>query len=570
MKTLGAIYTPKEYAKILSDWAIRSKSDTILDLGVGKGVFVFQAFERLKKLGAKKPEAMNQIFGSEINKTTFYEFLEEERLRNCHFINIKNEDFFQYSFPMVNAIIGNPPYVRRRSMNESEVNIFRKKTLQSNSEINNKDLFALTDLYVYFLLTALPSLLPGGRVAVILADTWLNARYGSLFKKYLLSEFCVNKIISLDRSIFQDAQVKAVIILASKNENSDDGKKSITFSRIKNGLPICKLSSYIHKNIISNDEDIFINVVKPSSLVNNAPWSELFRSSKLMSSIREKPIVKPFNEVAKMQIGLQTLAKDFFVISKEQIKRGIVEKNNTMPFAYSVSDFNKQIIDEDDDVQEFVFYCSSSKKDIAGTKTLEYILAGENKEVIVKGKGISVVGYQNKKRIQDAKRPFWYDIKTEIEKKEIAEILLPRFIYKEYSVLWNKAKYIPGGAIVQYFPLNKKQIDVRVSLAVLKSTFSEIVFRLSSQIYGGGTTNVRISDIKNAPTIDISQLSEVQQENLINAYEKDLFTKKRDNIDVVVNKILELDSEGVKQLNNLLADLVNLTLVSRKAAHPDV
>jgi len=567
-KNLGAVYTPKEYAKILSTWAIQSKTDTILDMGIGMGVFVFQAFERLKELGAENSAALNQIYGSEIDKNVFKAFKQEAKIKGGIFQNLRNDNFFDYSYPEVDVIVGNPPYVRRRKMDKEDVNYFREKTVQSNSVIDEKELFALTDLYIYFLLMALPSLVPGGRLATIVADTWLNARYGNIFKKYLVSEFNIAQIISLDRRVFQDTQVKAVIILASKKECGNNPRISTRFSRIRNGLPLEDFSSFVLNNLVSKKEDILVKDIDVTSLAFKSPWGEIFKSSTLIEDIRKKPIIKPFKEVAKVQIGLQTLAKNFFVITEKEKKEDVVEEKYLVPFACSVSNFDKPIIEEDDEIQNYVFYCSSSKKGLKNTKALAYILEGENKEVIIRGKGTSVIGYQNKKRIKDANRPFWYDVKSEIDKKAIAEIFLPRFIYKDYFVLWNAAKYVPGGAIVQYIPHDHKPINIRVSLAILTSSFSEIVFRINAQIYGGGTSNLRITDIKNAPTIDIFQLTSSQQAKLVNAYEEFIKTGGKDNIDKVVNDILELDDENIKSLENLLQDLISMATSARKAAHP--
>ena len=48
MAKIGAIYTPEGYARILANWAIQHKTDLVLDMGVGPGVFVFHALDRLK------------------------------------------------------------------------------------------------------------------------------------------------------------------------------------------------------------------------------------------------------------------------------------------------------------------------------------------------------------------------------------------------------------------------------------------------------------------------------------------------------------------------------------------
>lgn len=181
-KELGAIYTPEGHARILTTWAIQSRNDLILDMGIGLGVFVYQAYERLRSLGATKSEAVNQIYGSEINKIVFDKFTKLATEKDLVFKNLQNENFFNASFPKFDAIVGNPPYVRRRGMIKEDLNLIRTRTLKNNPDVFETDLSNLSDLYIYFLLYALPFLKPGGRLATIIADSWLNTRYGIVLK----------------------------------------------------------------------------------------------------------------------------------------------------------------------------------------------------------------------------------------------------------------------------------------------------------------------------------------------------------------------------------------------------
>ena len=128
-KEFGAIYTPKGHARILANWAIQSKDDFVLDMGIGLGVFVYQSYARLMRLGATKIKATKQIYGSEIDKTVFSQFTSEAAERGLTFKNLHNIDLFNASFPSLDAIIGNPPYVRRRGMNQDNLNIIRTQTL---------------------------------------------------------------------------------------------------------------------------------------------------------------------------------------------------------------------------------------------------------------------------------------------------------------------------------------------------------------------------------------------------------------------------------------------------------
>lgn len=569
-KELGAIYTPEGYARILTTWAIRSSTDTVLDLGVGPGIFVYQAYKRLRDLGASGSKAVNQIYGSEIDKAVFEQFTREAERQGLRFGNLQNIDFFNTSFPLVDAIIGNPPYVRRRGMLLENLKLIRNKTLKNNSKLIETDLSHLSDLYIYFLLYAFPLLKPGGRLATILADSWLNTRYGFSLRKYLLDEFEIKQVVSLDRSVFENAQVKAVLILATKKKDAIK-RYYVKFARVRNGLPINQLSSFILNGKNQSAENIVAKKIESEELNAKSAWGAIFKTTSLFDKISRKYIVKPIREIGSMQIGLETLAKGFFVISKQDKEDNVVEEKYLKPFAYSVYDFEEAVIIENDDPKEYVFYCSNSKRDLENTKAFQYISQGEQKEVVIRGTGRTVVGYHNKDRIQKARRPNWYDVKTECEKKAIAEILLPRFIYKEYRVLWNQACYIPGGAIIQFFPkedLFTHFIDKRVYLALLTSSLTEIAFRINAQVYGGGTSNLSTAAINESPIIDVSQLSREHQTHLIDAYDAYLINNDKTQINQIVYEILELTKEEISGVDNLLLDLRKISESAKKAAHP--
>jgi type I restriction-modification system DNA methylase subunit len=310
-KKLGAIYTPDGHAQILTTWAIQSRTDVVLDMGVGPGIFVYQSYERLRKLGARKDKATDQIYGAEIDDQVFKEFTRAAKEKGLTFKNLQSANFFEITLPQLDAIVGNPPYVRRRGMKQDSLALIRSKTLQSNSSISEEDLSSLSDLYIYFLLSALPYLKPGGRLATIVADSWLNTRYGVALKKYLLSKFEINQIIGLDRSVFEDAQVKAVLLLASKKNEETKRNFSIKFARVRNGLPISQLSSFVLMGKVTSSEDIVVKRIKSSELNIKSPWGSILKSSTVYDEIRQNKFVKSISEIANCQIGLETLAKDF-------------------------------------------------------------------------------------------------------------------------------------------------------------------------------------------------------------------------------------------------------------------
>lgn len=551
----GAIYTPTEFAKFLSDWAIRECGDTVLDLGTGLGAFVFAAHQRLVDLGCTIEGATKQIFGTEVDNKAWIKFNHIAKEKDLLFPNVVNQDFFNITISDVDAIIGNPPYIRRSDL--ENVDSIRDTVIGKKGKV--EEFSRLTDLYVYFLLQAIQFLRGGGRLAVITADSWLNVGYGKVLRKTLLDEFIIDKLISLDRPVFDDAQVKPVLLLATRSQMKKHW--NVGFVRVKNGLPIVDLTKYLNED--PPHEDIQQASIPYKLLSADKTWSVHFKAPELYDRLTSHPLLTPIGKLARAQIGHQTLAKDFFVLTQDKIQKYGIEDQFLAPLAQSAQYFDHPVISERQEVQFHLFYCSDEKAALAGTNALHYIEAGETSVVQIRGKNKSVIGYHNKERIQNSSRKNWYDLRTLIEKRGRAEILIPRLIYRNYAVYWNQAGYVPGELFIEFVP--RETIDPRVYLAILNSTLIEVLFRCHAQVYGGGTYNMNSGEVKNLPIIDATCLSEEQRSMLIKSYEEFILDPKlnRSPIDVAVSSILGLDQATIERIEETKLDLIEIATATK-------
>lgn len=563
-RNLGSIYTPSDIASLLVEWAIQRQTDSVLDLGVGEGVFVHAAYSRLRELGSCRSDAQNNIFGTEIDGNTYRRFLEATRKLQIDFPRIREGDFFDSEICPVDAIIGNPPYVRRNHI--TQVDHIRSSVLEANKFVVEVDLKRSTDLYVYFLLKALPFLKLGGRLAAIVADSWLNVGYGQVLRKYLTQQFKMEQLISLDRRVFADAQVKPVLLMATRTDNINQTWQ-VMFTRVKNGLPIQALPAPGNNPAVELD-DISSNNVLISELEEDKPWGVYFKASDVYELLTSHVLMKPIAEIANTQIGIQTLAKDFFTLTPEQAKIAAIEPEFLAPLAQSAKHFDVPVLHETTPVPFYLFFCDRNPKDLAGTNAFEYIMKGEKTEVDVRGTGKTVVGYHNKERIKKANRPNWYDLKTAINRRGRATILIPRLIYRKYMVLWNQAQFVPGELFIEFTP-HYQNLETEVYLAILTSTSTEIMLRMHAQAYGGGTYNINPGQIKKVPILDANQLTEHQKELLICAYWQYLNDPEYDRspIDDVIYEILDLDIDTRQQFVEALQDLIIIATSAKLASN---
>ena len=65
-KLRGGYYTPTAISKFITDWAIRSLNDTVLEPSCGDGSFLSAAKLRMKELGGNSLQIRQRITGVEL------------------------------------------------------------------------------------------------------------------------------------------------------------------------------------------------------------------------------------------------------------------------------------------------------------------------------------------------------------------------------------------------------------------------------------------------------------------------------------------------------------------------
>jgi len=566
-RILGAIYTPPDFARFLASWAIKEPTDKVLDVGVGEGTFVFAAYRRLLEIGSNPTTANSQVYGSEIDAASYRRFLVESEKLGQKFPNISHSDFFATQRPTLDAVVGNPPYVRRTYL--ENIDQIRHTIIAHDSALRELQLTRMTDLYIYFLLHAVATLRPGGRLAVITADPWLNVRYGEAFKRYLHQNFYIDSLISLDRRVFLDAQVKPVLLLATRKGYAQlidyqTRHQYVQFIRVKNGLSIEQVGNLLSSSENSHPDVTMIKVAH-TDLQTRRPWGLHFKTPAVYRTIAAHPLVTPIASVANTRIGVQTLAKEFFVLRTDQIRSSQIEARFLQPLAQSARWFGHPTI-EPEDVSDFhLFSCSEDKQQLAGTKALAYILQGESTVISVRGKETLVVGFQNKERIARASRPHWYDLKTSIDRRGRAAILIPRLVYRSFTVVWNKAGFVPGELFIEYLPHPLANDDAELHLAILSSSITEFVLRSHAQIYGGGTFNINPGQVRQVPILNTTLLAKEQVNALKLAYRAYLEDTQHSRValDSAMLEIFGFDHLFENRLKESLVDLVMMATSSK-------
>jgi len=122
------------------------------------------------------------------------------------------EDEFKDAFAQggFDVIIGNPPYVNLANIKDKN---FREYLKNEFKTAKNK-----SDLYSFFTERAIQLLKSKGKLGFIFSNSWLGTDSFSEFRKYLIENTTVTKLVKLPPGVFNDATVTTILIFLSKEK----------------------------------------------------------------------------------------------------------------------------------------------------------------------------------------------------------------------------------------------------------------------------------------------------------------------------------------------------------------
>ncbi|QLG63332.1 HsdM family class I SAM-dependent methyltransferase [Halorarum salinum] len=540
-KQHGQTYTPEPVSSFLVEWAVRDSGDTVLEPSVGEGRFVFDAYDRLRDLGASQDAAREQIYGTDIDDEAV-EILQSSAREStgAEFSNVGVQNIFETDFPEATALVGNPPYVIRHRFENAE------DTIEQFAD--RYDFSDQSDLYVYFLLRAAEFLAPGGKMAMIVSNSWMKRKYGEEFKRFLLNEFYVHGLLGFRERVFGDL-VNSVCILAERRENTIrmPATNDVRFVQadstdIFNGDDEKTLDDL-------TDAAVQAAQVPQRALEPEDYWDIWLRAPDVFEAIKGSDDFVPLAEFATPMIGVQTLAKDFYIIEEGDPARDDIEDEYLRPIAYSSRDHQTPVV-RAEDCPYRVFWCPKAKEELEDTAALEYIEAAENRTVEKRYSDETYDGLHNKTRIRSASRDPWYDMTSEAESRLPSEILLPRRVYENYTAVWNADAVVPNE---NFLATTVKDLrHLKPLLAYLNSHLGELNLRLAGQVYGGGVCDLNVSSSKTIQTIDLEAHSDAELETLAEAFDEFMASEDRDVLDEAVYTVLGFSNVERKEIQEAL------------------
>lgn len=223
-KERGAFFTPLPIAEYLARWAVLDQADAkIMDPTCGEAVFLLEAGKQLKGLGRDAAEIGDQLFGFDLHDTSLEwasKLLEEDdldaTLKQADFFSVATPDQLTSSVPWMDAVIGNPPFVRyQRHIGEAR-DLSKQAALRQGVRLSN-----LASSWAALLVHACGFLKPEGRLAMVLPAELLTVAYAEPVRNWLKERFGQVHLVMFDRLQFDDAIEKVVLVLAAGEGGCD-------------------------------------------------------------------------------------------------------------------------------------------------------------------------------------------------------------------------------------------------------------------------------------------------------------------------------------------------------------
>ena len=152
-----------------------------------------------------------------------------------------------------------------------------------------------------------------GCLALIVSDSWLDMRYGTAFKDYLLRTFRVRGMLGFQAQVFPDALVCPVVILAEKRaEVKSSGRERVAFvslnGRMPKAIPLdpCRL-------LTDAPEQVSGTIVRLDQLRPANCWTPLLYAPRAYAELSRHPGMTPLASLAQVRIGLRSHLPKCFV-----------------------------------------------------------------------------------------------------------------------------------------------------------------------------------------------------------------------------------------------------------------
>ncbi|MBS1690846.1 MAG: SAM-dependent DNA methyltransferase [Actinobacteria bacterium] len=208
-KARGAFFTPEAVARYITEWAVRSTADRILEPSCGEAAFLLSAVNRLATLRSAPEDQYAALDGIELHRGSAR--AARKLLRDAGVdARVTVGDFFCVDpTASYDVVIGNPPYIRYQDFSGAARARSREAALRAGVGLTN-----LASSWAAFAVHSALFLKPGGRMGLVLPAELLSVNYAAEVRRFLLASFARVDLVLFTERVFPDAQEEVLLLLA--------------------------------------------------------------------------------------------------------------------------------------------------------------------------------------------------------------------------------------------------------------------------------------------------------------------------------------------------------------------
>lgn len=536
-RPLGQFWTPLPIAKLMTQWAVQSSNDRVLDPAFGSGVFLLTAMDRLTRLRTLTKPGLQQISGGELSPLTFLmgltnvllhypdtrpllqwgDFLVPEReplvtlkeptatydvrvqQMTLPGLEIIAPTVFSEQF---DAIVCNPPYTRHHHLPEA----YKSSWAAVMKQEYGIRLSRFSSLFAYFFVQATRMLAPGGRLAFITPATVFEASYSRQVKAFIRQQLHLRAIITFDEalSVFEGVDTAACITLV-EGPQTPIGERAVHV-QIHQWPGVEPVLQVIEQgNAVATDwgtcREIDLSTLEPRRKWTVIGWE---------NARFDNETFVPLSNIARIMRGIATGANDFFVLSDSEVAEWGLDEANLRPvltktreapgYAFSQADFDRL---GQEGKKRWLLYLTGPVT--PGTAEARYIQHGQARSL--------------HERSLVKTRSLWYAM----EQRDPAPIYFTYLSRKRSRFISNQANVLALNVFLCIYPIptiSQDETMLKALLATLNSLVAKDSLRHVGRTYGGDTIKIEPREMDQLPVLNPVKLTADERERLAKLFDQ--------------------------------------------------
>jgi len=536
-RTLGQFWTPLPIAQLMTQWAVRSPNDRVLDPAFGSGVFLLTTMDRLIRLGTPVVPDSQQVSGVELSPLAFLmgltnvllhypaaqpriqwgDFLVPERepllaLKESaatYEVGVQQmtlpglEIIAPTTFPeQFDAIVCNPPYTRHHHLPEA----YKSSWAAAMKQEYGIRLSRFSSLFAYFFVQATRMLAPAGRMAFITPAVVFEASYGRQVKTFIRQQLRLRAIVTFGEtlSVFEGVDTAGCITLVERP--GTPAADTFTLIRVRRWPgPEPVLQAIERRDAVTADWGTS-RKIDLAELEPRHKWTIIG----LENSRFDDENFVPLSNIAHIMRGIATGANDFFVLSDSEVAEWGLKQANLRPvltktrealgYVFSQTDFDRLRREEK---KRWLLYLTEPVA--PGTPEARYIQHGEARSL--------------HERSLVKTRPFWYAM----EQRDPAPIYFTYLSRKRSRFIYNQADVLSLNVFLCIYPIpaiSQDETMLKALLAVLNSLITKDSLRHVGRTYGSDTIKVEPREMDRLPVLNPIKLTANERKRLAELFDQ--------------------------------------------------